>query len=196
MGGIELRAQGGVVAAPPSGVCRARAAHGYCTLCCRSQGCVAAARRPCPSVGSCRLVPHLGYPIWVVTTCPRPLSDELHIRSAATSLASEPGIASHGWSDHVESWGGRDRNRNGDCYFGGHGYCETKAAGRSTTQQGATAPLGDGVPTAERSSAGQQILSSELARSTDAAELRLTGLFGGTRLECGQVQRPDVSTIL
>ena len=63
-----------------------------------------------------------------------------------------------------------------------HGHCETKDAGRSTTQQGATTPLGGGVPAAERSSAGQQILSSELARSTDAAELRLTGPFGGSNV--------------
>src|SRR5215475_7240823 len=82
--------------------------------------------------------------------------------------------------DHVESWGCRDRNRSGDCYFGGNGHCETKGAGYSTSQPGATIALGDGVPAAERSSAGQQILSSELARSTDAAELRLTGPFGGS----------------
>src|SRR5262245_3624662 len=83
--------------------------------------------------------------------------------------------------DHVESWGCRDRNRNGDCYFGGNGHCETKDAGHSTCQPGATIALGDGVPATERSSAGQQILSSELARSTDAAELRLTGPFGEYR---------------
>jgi hypothetical protein len=212
MGGIELRAQECVVAAPPSRVCRARAPYTTCVaaaealldrgwgkpkqsheaeishhyvieipaLSMSSAEWEASPRGDPAKCGQCR--PHLGYPIWVVTTCPRPLSDELHIRSAATSLASEPGIASHGWSDHVESWGGRDRNRNGDCYFGGHGHCETKDAGRSTTQQGATTPLGGGVPAAERSSAGQQILSSELARSTDAAELRLTGPFGGSNV--------------
>jgi len=60
----------------------------------------------------------------------RPLSEELHIRSAAPSLASDR-IAMDG-GDHVESWGCRDRNRNGDCYFGGNGHCKTKDAGQST----------------------------------------------------------------
>ena len=36
-----------------------------------------------------------------------------------------------------------------------------------------------GAPATERSSAAQQILSSELARSTDAAELQLTRPIGG-----------------
>src|SRR5262245_41138746 len=128
----------------------------------------------------------MGVDGWVLFFGFRPLSEELHIRSAATSLASEPEIriAMDG-GDHVESWGCRDRNRSGDCYFGGNGHCETKGAGYSTSQPGATIALGDGVPAAERSSAGQQILSSELARSTDAAELRLTGPFGGSIAETG-----------
>jgi hypothetical protein len=91
--------------------------------------------------------------------------------------------------DHVESWGCRDRNRNGDCYSGGNGHCETKVAGHSTSQPRATIALDDGVPAAERSSAGQQIFSSELARSTDAAELQLTGPFGLSIAETGNSTR-------
>lgn len=57
--------------------------------------------------------------------------------------------------------------------------CGRPSAGRSNSRP-ATNALSDGAPAAERSSAAQQILSSELARSTDAAELQLTRPFGGS----------------
>ena len=57
--------------------------------------------------------------------------------------------------------------------------CGRPSAGRSNSRPATTA-LSDGAPAAERSSAAQQILSSELARSTDAAELQLTRPFGGS----------------
>lgn len=57
--------------------------------------------------------------------------------------------------------------------------CGRPSAGRSNSRP-ATNALSDGAPATERSSAAQQILSSELARSTDAAELQLTRPFGGS----------------
>ena len=57
--------------------------------------------------------------------------------------------------------------------------CGRPSAGRSNSCP-ATNALSDGAPATERSSAAQQILSSELARSTDAAELQLTRPIGGS----------------
>jgi hypothetical protein len=57
--------------------------------------------------------------------------------------------------------------------------CSRPGAGHSSSRSGTNA-LSDGAPAAERPSAAQQILSSELARPTDAAELQLTRPFGGS----------------
>ena len=81
----------------------------------------------------------------------------------------ETGIAVFFWS------GRRLRHRMRDL----RACCGRPSAGRSNSRP-ATSVFSDGAPAAERSSAAQQILSSELARSTDAAELQLTRPFGGS----------------